>query len=218
MIYCISDIHGEYERYIAMLNLIGFSDDDTLYVLGDVIDRGKQGIEILLDIMKRPNVFMITGNHEQMCLATLGHNNEIGARHLWQQNGGSNTYRAMVYGRAKEQRWKIIHFIEKLPDHLEIEVGYRKFHLVHGFPANNKEDRIWGRVEQNSTHDIPNTTVIVGHTPTSFLTGKEDEPLSIWHGNNIIDIDCGCGSKSEYRRLACLRLDDMQEFYVSEFK
>ena len=110
MVYCISDIHGDYERYIAMLNFINFSDDDTLYVLGDVIDRGKQGVEILLDIMGRPNVFMIMGNHEQMCLATLGRYSEIGARQLWQQNGGSVTYRALVYGRAKEKRGKIFPF------------------------------------------------------------------------------------------------------------
>lgn len=42
-----------------------------------------------------------------------------------------------------------------------------------------------------------------------------DEEHRIWHGNNIIDIDCGCGNlRSEHRRLACLRLDDMAEFYV----
>ncbi len=31
----------------------------------------------------------------------------------------------------------------------------------------------------------------------------------------MIDIDCGCGhQKTAYRRLACLRLDDLAEFYV----
>ena len=45
--------------------------------------------------------------------------------------------------------------------------------------------------------------------------GKTDEEHRIWHGNNIIDIDCGCGNlRSEHRRLACLRLDDMADFYV----
>ena len=43
-----------------------------------------------------------------------------------------------------------------------------------------------------------------------------DQPLDIhiWHGNGIIDIDCGCGHETELRRLACLRLDDMTEFYI----
>ena len=61
----------------------------------------------------------------------------------------------------------------------------------------------------------PDTICIVGHTPTIFLTGQMDVDSSIWHGNRIIDIDCGCGNlNAPHRRLACLRLDDMAEFYV----
>jgi len=62
---------------------------------------------------------------------------------------------------------------------------------------------------------FPDTICIVGHTPTVFLTDGHDEDFSIWHGDGILDIDCGCGSmKAAHRRLACLRLDDMAEFYV----
>ena len=39
MVYCISDIHGDYARFQQMLHTIGFSDEDTLYIIGDVIDR-----------------------------------------------------------------------------------------------------------------------------------------------------------------------------------
>ena len=45
MVYCISDIHGEYDRYLTMLDLIGFSEKDTLYVIGDCIDRYPKVIE-----------------------------------------------------------------------------------------------------------------------------------------------------------------------------
>ena len=54
MIYCMSDLHGHYENYIAMLREISFRPEDTLYVLGDVIDRGPDGIKILRDMMARP--------------------------------------------------------------------------------------------------------------------------------------------------------------------
>ena len=33
--YVMSDIHGEAERFHAMLEKIRFSADDTLYILGD---------------------------------------------------------------------------------------------------------------------------------------------------------------------------------------
>ena len=36
-----------------MLSLIEFTLRDTLYVLGDVIDRGPDGIKILQDMMLR---------------------------------------------------------------------------------------------------------------------------------------------------------------------
>ena len=45
--YVISDIHGEVDRFYAMLAKIQFSVDDTLYILGDVIDGGPGGIILL---------------------------------------------------------------------------------------------------------------------------------------------------------------------------
>lgn len=45
---------------------INFSDSDMLYILGDVVDRGPYPIKVLLDLMDRPNVVCIAGNHEVM--------------------------------------------------------------------------------------------------------------------------------------------------------
>ena len=42
MTYVISDIHGCYDKYTAMLAKINFNDSNILYVLGDVVDRGAQ--------------------------------------------------------------------------------------------------------------------------------------------------------------------------------
>jgi hypothetical protein len=36
--------------------------------------------------------------------------------------------------------------------------------------------------------------------------------MKIWHGGQMIGIDCGSGYP-DVGRLACLRLDDMKEFY-----
>ena len=53
MIYVMSDLHGCYDKYMQMLEKIKFNNEDTLYVLGDIVDRGDDGIKILLDMMKR---------------------------------------------------------------------------------------------------------------------------------------------------------------------
>lgn len=44
---------------------------DTLYVLGDILDRGPHPIQIILKIMEMPNVVCLTGNHELMALECL---------------------------------------------------------------------------------------------------------------------------------------------------
>jgi serine/threonine protein phosphatase 1 len=68
MIYATSDIHGyPLDSFLRMLDSAGFGDTDTLYVLGDVIDRnGDGGIAMLRWIMNTPNVRFLLGNHEKM--------------------------------------------------------------------------------------------------------------------------------------------------------
>ena len=66
MIYVMSDLHGCFEEYKRMLEKIDFRRSDTLYILGDIVDRGSQSIQILQDMMVRSNVFPILENHEYM--------------------------------------------------------------------------------------------------------------------------------------------------------
>ena len=66
MHYVIADVHGCYDKFLAMLEKIGFGEDDTLYFLGDAIDRRPDGIKVLLDLMGRKNVVPFLGNHEDM--------------------------------------------------------------------------------------------------------------------------------------------------------
>ena len=82
---------------------------------------------------------------------------------------------------------------------------------------------------------MPDCQIIVGHTPVSCFvhtdtqaysrTDEEErayvqqmcargEKLTIFHHPQYIDIDCCCGYDFPNRQLACIRLEDMQEFYV----
>ena len=72
MIYVMSDIHGCYNEYKQLLEKIQFSEADEMYVLGDVVDRGPEPMKILFDMMYRPNVYPILGNHEYMAIKILG--------------------------------------------------------------------------------------------------------------------------------------------------
>ena len=77
MIYVMSDLHGCYDKYIDMINKIMLKKEDTLYVLGDILDRGPNGLKIALDIANMnaynptTNVFMnrfVTGNYNNFNL------------------------------------------------------------------------------------------------------------------------------------------------------
>jgi len=73
MVYAISDIHGEYERFKELLDKCNFKSEDTLYILGDVIDRGAASLETLRYIMNKPNMRMIKGNHESILQEVLNY-------------------------------------------------------------------------------------------------------------------------------------------------
>lgn len=213
-IYCVSDIHGEYERFLLLLDKIQFSESDTMYVIGDIIDRKPDGVDIAFYVLDHPNIILLKGNHEEMCLDTLGKHNVYGARRLWQANGGGSTRRELLYHCSPEERNTILHMFEAAPETMEIEVAGRKFYLVHGCPINKEYGVLWDRIEADEPRPFPDKTVIVGHTPTCYLRKESAVPFSIWHGDGIIDIDCGCGNETPFRQLGCLRLDDMAEFYV----
>ena len=137
--YCMADIHGEYDRYIKMLEKINFQESDCCYVLGDVIDRSEGGIKILQDMMLRPNVYPILGNHEYMvanCMNWLLREiTEESMRDLspealqglseWMSVGGSATIREFAK-LSLEEREYIIEYLSEFALYEEVSAGERE--------------------------------------------------------------------------------------------
>lgn len=224
--YVISDIHGEADRFGAMLKKISFSAQDTLYILGDVVDRGPHGVSLLLQIMEMSNVVMLMGNHEYMFLQYLSPDATETDILRWNRNGNHPTLEEYAELAVSERR-KIKRFLRSLKTHLEVEVNGQRFYLVHGFPGQNAHDEVWGRPDSDTPSPVPECRLIIGHTPVAalgrsreeraeYLTDLENrgERLRIVHTPGFIDIDCGCGHDIYAKALACLRLEDMEEFYV----
>ena len=154
MIYCMSDVHGDYEKYRRMLEKIRLSDGDLLYLLGDVVDRGPHPVRILLDMMQRPNVKPLLGNHEYMavlCLRFLTRQvteesvSALCAENFqdlinWQREGGSSTLRE--FGQlSSEQRSAVLEYLMDFELYEEIQVNGQDYLLVHAGPANFSPDR-----------------------------------------------------------------------------
>ena len=113
----MSDLHGMYDEYLKMLEKIEFGEDDTLYILGDIIDRGRHGLKILEDIMQRKNVIMLLGNHEQMMLEVVTAE-EVDtedyefAMFRWSKNGGAVTAHHFFGGTDYKTQARMIHYLE----------------------------------------------------------------------------------------------------------
>lgn len=232
MIYCISDIHGEYDRFITMLGLIGLRPEDTLYILGDVIDRGPHPIKTLLKIMDMPNAKFILGNHELMMLETLkdGTDSVITADMsdldgdtlerlmLWYHNGCKTTVEEL-HQLDREGQLSVTEYLKNALAYELVGVNGQQFLLVHAGLMNFDPaaplseyalyELVWARPDYSKPY-FEDIITVTGHTPTMHIPGCP-APGRIFKQNNHVVIDCGASIGGS---LACLRLDDMKEYYV----
>lgn len=235
MIYCMGDVHGNYEGYAALLKKIHFSESDTLYTIGDIVDRGKESMKVLLDMMMRPNVFPILGNHECMayqCLKWLSTDitkeslQKLDAEKLeaianWFANGGESTVQDFMK-LSKEQREQVMEYLGEFTLYEEVETAGRSFLLVHGGLADfspdkpledySVEDIVWSRCDYGLTY-FPDKYLVTGHTPTRNIRHDLDEPMNdtVYMRNNHIALDCGSGFGGS---LAVVCLDTLKAFYA----
>lgn len=215
--YVMSDIHGQFDALMEMLDIIGFTDDDELYILGDVIDRGTKSIECIKWIMEQDNVLTLLGNHELMLYDGYINNAPAFYHSLTELRESLN----------EEEQKEIIKWIEDMPECKIVTVSGKKFYLNHTQIATteyfNQEltDRMFPDYDRYLKYNdltIKDFICIHGHIPTIEMRRWHHQKIdsSIWKNKSgtIIDVDCGAGYPDKGGRLGCLRLNDMKEFYV----
>lgn len=233
MIYAMSDIHGQYGQFRNMMEQITLGKDDTLYVLGDVVDRGPASMKILKYMMANPNIIPIMGNHELMALPCLKllvpelsndflHELSSQARQSfaeWTLNGGISTIQEFLK-LPKEECRQVVEYIETFRPYGKEIINNREYWLVHAGMENFSESRrleeysvkelVWRRTDFDITY-FKNIIVVSGHTPTQNIL-ENSRPGYIFKKNNHIAIDCGAGKNNG--RLAAICLDTGEEYYA----
>ena len=232
--YVMSDMHGMYHQFLQMLEQISFSEEDTLYVLGDVIDRGRGGIKMLLDIMSRDNVTMLLGNHEAMMLDVVTMEDLSGPLYeermfRWEKNGGGVTAHHYFGELNYKTQAKVIAYLEDCPLYLDhVTAGGKRFCLVHTCPDLNgyadgiTDERVtWNSLVQLTPEYRKKLLEVLlwtraegtmefpeGQTVifghTPTLWYQPGSPMRFWHGKNCIDIDCGCSYLAHDNNQGCL--------------
>ncbi len=231
MYYAMSDIHGCYEEYIRALNTVHFSSRDSLFVLGDIVDRGPQPIRVLQDMMYRDNVYPILGNHEfsmmtvvrrlgveitDASIATLTGEDLESAR-LWLNDGGMTSLKGFL-ALSEDEREGLLEYLGEFALYEEAEAGGREYVLLHAGLDNFSPERdldsysvdemIFHAPDYDRVY-FPDRYLVSGHRPTL----AEKTPGRVLEKNNHIAIDCGCVFGG---RLAVYCLDTGKTVYIDK--
>ena len=223
MTYVVSDIHGEYDRFLALLAQIDLKDEDILYIAGDLVDYGSGSMELVGDLSIRLNVYPVAGDHDYLAARMLhgfdrmlknGGSPDadyISEMTAWVKDGGQPTLDA--YRKLDtDEREGVLDYLGELPLFEEFSVGGTDYLMVHagiaGYRAGTDPDDyqpedFFSEVPDAEYPLVEGKTLIVGHVRTK--SGK------IERGEGSIFLDCGAG---EGGKLGCLRLEDGKEFYA----
>jgi serine/threonine protein phosphatase 1 len=241
MTYAMSDIHGCYDKYMQMLEKIKFCDNDTLYVLGDIIDRGTQPVKILQDMSMRANVIPVMGNHEfyaheiltrlfiELKDGDFSHLFPAEREHLaweiseWTDMTKIGGYSTLEDFRAlpQDERIFLLEYIEDFSLYEVLQIKKQRYILTHsGLPDNATLSTLhlfdaydFSIAATDYNEPFPGDVILVtGHIPTFVL--DDEYRGKIYRKHNHIAIDCGAESHEEGGRLGCICLETGEEFYV----
>jgi serine/threonine protein phosphatase 1 len=187
----IGDVHGHYDGLCQLLEFCNLTSEDSLYFLGDVIDRGPKSAQVV-KLIRENHYPCLMGNHEVMLLQSFndGDLDEIALRH-WLPSGGDTTLHS--YGDAGIPQDDIDWFAS-LPSYLDLGDVFLVHAGVDPFQSLEKQNNdqfCWIREKFFSSQFayFPDKTIITGHTITFTLPGIR--PGEIAQGPGWIDIETG---------------------------
>lgn len=214
--YAISDLHGCYDELILILNKINFSSSDTMYIIGDILDRGDKSLKIIDLIISQNNINLIMGNHENLFIQHY----ESGNMYFWKLGHPEILHRPDGYIEALYGYFKQLPMYEIVGNNILVHAGlklptnYKGMGIDEIMKYQNEEMLLWSRDHIGKEKKITGYNIICGHTPVQDITGNYND-VKILYRKGTYYIDCGCVFKEKNGKLACLRLEDKAEFYVS---
>lgn len=197
--YVFSDVHGHRAPLERLLERVSPTDDDRIFMLGDMVDRGPDPVGVLKVCRGLKNAQVLMGNHEDLMMAYFQSGDEMAALN-WGINGSETTIDGL--GRLPhDERVELLDWVFSLPLCGICEAGGRLFILAHAgirpkgpqpperltaeglrtfMSEQDPEDLLWirqefwgqptGLVDSKGKGPI----VVTGHTPTAYLEGMAD--------------------------------------------
>ena len=212
----VADIHGCCRTFQELIyNTLKLTKADSLFLLGDYIDRGADSrgvIETIINLIESGYaVHPLLGNHEQMLLDAV---TAIGA-YNWLCEGGRDTLRSYGVHSAEEIPARHLNFLWRLPvmltidTHVFVHAGL-DFSLKNPMDETSDVTKVWDRkCRRVFPGKIGGRKMVTGHTIHSLSEIKRSL------GTNWLRLDNGCFLGPHERgkgRLVALELDSGELF------
>jgi serine/threonine protein phosphatase 1 len=171
----IGDVHGHYKGLQHLISLLNLADQDAVYFLGDLIDRGPESAQVV-NFVKTHQYPCLLGNHEQMAYFAFA-------------SATPESYRGLENQLEADLKW-----FASLPSYFDLG----DFWLVHAgvhpripLEQQSSQEFCWIRQEFHQTQSpfFDDKTIVTGHTITFTFQGVE--PGQIAQGVGWLDIDTG---------------------------
>lgn len=201
--FVIGDIHGQFSKLKEVLSLCSFDyDKDLLISLGDLVDRGPEPINCILELLKIKNLIPIRGNHDEIFMAYIvqgvdyfgGHHGVKETHEDWKKTDNETKRKVLNFLRNQ------VDFYVDEKNRLFVHGGYDRFEFLE-----NQDSSLfyWDRTLVDSALSCSlgqtlNTVdgfekIYVGHTPTLTFKykGKGDINYPVFLGNKVWAMDTG---------------------------
>lgn len=239
MLYLISDIHGELSDFKRLLKKIRFDrKKDRLIIMGDIFDRGSDGIavlEFIAPFLLDNSMELLIGNHELFAMMYM--EGRLDGR-IWSIFGGDDTLQDIKKMDADKQK-KLLEFLKSLPYYTEISSSFLGDIVVThtGIDCDNYvmnddgtinlkksiekavQNNLYNFITGLDLHRIPaadkkkfDKYLIVGHVPCYRL--NEDMSYKFYRTDYYMCIDAGAGHKDRGGRLGCYCVTTDEEIYI----
>jgi len=224
--FVIGDIHGCIQTFRYLVEeVLHLGPTDTLFLLGDTIDRGpgsKAVIDYLMELSVSLTVRPVMGNHEFMMLRSLEDEDFF---RRWILNGCAETLISFGVDPSRVNDRGCVSLIpgayfdffrewplyEETDDFLFVHAGLDAFNKD---PLGDLQSLLWTRNEDAPQDILKGRKLIHGHTPValSIIRDRLKDP-----GTKVLNLDGGC-VYNKYPGLGILVALDLDQMKLHSVK
>jgi serine/threonine protein phosphatase 1 len=212
----IPDIHGCSQTFKALLQKISLTQNDTLFLLGDYIDRGPDSsgvIEYILSLQSDGyDIRPLRGNHEQEIIEASGEYDTPTFKFYVRRFKSLDLLNSE--GKIKKSYFD---FMNNLPYYFELA----DYYLVHGAlnfekddPFEDKRQLLVLRSHVYNSEKAGNRRIVFGHQPTYL----KDIRQAIENKAPLIPLDNGCVYTKPHKIYDYTRLGNLVCFNLDSFE